>query len=385
MRSFSTYSFFVLFLLVTLVNQNPDYQEQEKQDSRWQDDLPVCLKESITEYSPPLFWTNRPAPFSTKYWHDGTWGQNLNAPSLPDFSDNPLAEELCKAILEKDITRMERAIAQGADVNAISKNQISPLFLAYHVTTDPRPFECLLKNGADPNLTVDAIGLDITAVAWSAKTAPVHLVTFGRYNRLYKSVLGHGGNPNLIWDNQRLNTISTPFLILLDSSPDAFERLELLINCGANIDEQTSDGWTKLNLWLDSNKRKSSYERTCGLSLVLLKAGANFRLDVKQDAGREGDAPYAGCYFRPIHFLAEAEPEVSKLPAEEQVHYRSVVQWLEEHGESLAEAQDDLERWKKWIESGQEHLIEQEHEAKIKEKAKEEEKEKADARAKKGG
>ena len=45
---------------------------------------------------------------------------------------------------------------------------------------------------------------------------------------------------------------------------------------------------------------------------------------------------------------------------------------LEELGESLDEAKEDLRRWKKWKEEGRDDLIEQEYQNRIKEEMSEE-------------
>ena len=345
------------------------YQEPETSQTDWQDSFPVCMNKNIAEFSPPLLWTNR-RPFSSMFWHDGAWAANVQEPSLPDFSDNPLAAELCQAILEKDLDQMNRAIEEGADVNAVSKTQTTPLFLAYCLKTDPRPFYCLLKHGADPNATVNSIGSDVVSVLWDSETAIVHLVAFGRYNRLFKAVFEHGGDPNLRWEIDTLETSTTPFRLLHEESPDVFERLELLIRCGANLDDLDTGGWTETHSWLKWRIDISNYGRHCRLALSVLKAGASFRLAAKRGVGYDKGSLYDGCYFHPIHFLAEAESEIGKLPADQQVQYRAVIQWLEEHGGSLKQAKADLGRWKNWIENGRADLIEKEHEERQREEAK---------------
>lgn len=66
------------------------------------------------------------------------------------FADQPQTIQLCKAIEEGSVEKVDQAIADGADVNAIGLDHMTPLMWAFPSSFEV--FEHLLRKGANPNV-----------------------------------------------------------------------------------------------------------------------------------------------------------------------------------------------------------------------------------------
>lgn len=323
-----------------------------QENPSWQSTMPVSMNGKL-----PQNWANG---WEQLVWHNAyptKAGDLVRETWKPDiFFDDPLVIRLCDAIFEVEIEEMESLIAQGADVNRIGIERMTPLYWAFHMERDPRPFALLLKHGANPNIIVkNTLCQRPVYEAVLSGNAVTHLVAQCSYNRQFENVFENGGNPNLISESLFERP---PFGGLNVNAPDVTERLKYLVDKGANLDCRYSD-WTFL-LYQACGSDKRGYQ----LALVALDYGEARYNDYYKKSDVAHD-PYGGCYFRAIHFLAEVESEMSERPAEKQVHFRALVKWLEDHGESLAEAQADLKRWRKWKEEGREDLIEEEYQQRV--------------------
>ena len=122
----------------------------EPQDRSWVDSMPVSLNGQINE-TPGTNFTNY-------LWHSNLWSGGFRYKAgrsdweASHYYEDLLLVDLCKAISKKNALEIERLIAAGADVNKIGKEGMTPLLWAFVVDDDPRPFGCLLKNGANPNV-----------------------------------------------------------------------------------------------------------------------------------------------------------------------------------------------------------------------------------------
>ena len=72
-----------------------------------------------------------------------------------DYFTDPRVIELCQAIEVDDLKRMQELIDQGANVNAIGKDNMTPLLWSYPDLKFER-FKMLLEAGANPNVIVAA-------------------------------------------------------------------------------------------------------------------------------------------------------------------------------------------------------------------------------------
>jgi len=299
------------------------------------------------------------------FWHlDLSFGGKYRDwhPDPKMFYKKQKVVELCDAITARDVRRMAELIDSGVDVNATGKHNMTPLYWAYFVDDDPRPFGLLLKHGANPNVACGFV-LD----GWPSKithggNSVSNLVSFGVYNRHYKNVFEHGGDPN-IPSKSLITPGVTPLLALHGETPDALERLLLLIEKGADLDARYASGQTFVG-----QKLKSRYTHSYSLALAALKAGADFDVYHKEKAGG---------YFRFVHYLAASETHLSGCSKAEQRCYHELVAWLERRGESISEARNDLKRWEEWNKYKRPEWFEKEHQERLARDAKVPEKESA--------
>ena len=297
-----------------------------------------------------------------KHWHNCGDGWLVRRKWKPEeFFDDPKVIELCHAIFKPDIAAIENLIKSGVDVNAVGIDGMNPLYWAFHQNTDPRPFEMLLNHGANPNLIVhqEEKSRIQSVPLFGGGFAVVHLVSMTTYNRQFKNVLENGGDPNLVSEN--LIRKYPPYRFLWPSTPDAVERVELLIKKGAKLDEKSNDGMSFVCLNCIGGE-----EESLQLCYLALRAGADHSLSYKIENKdfaywATGRTEYKGCYFRMIHFMALNEQKARQRRKSEQKYYLRVLNYLEQRGESLKDAHQDLKRWKTMVADGNLNEIEKEH------------------------
>lgn len=341
--------FFALIPLTISVLVSSTVDIVQESDDPWPD-LPVSLNGKLPDASATSLWKEGR---EERVWHDCIpVTEQLKKSWKPEnFFDDPQVIKLCDAIFDSDVEEMKKLINAGADVNAKGACGMNPLYWAFHHTTDPRPFGCLMKHGADPNVIVDMSFRDeIQAVLPGYSVT--NLTMRRLYNRHFKTVFENGGDPNLVNQNPSEDWQGPAFFEISWKAPDFRERLKLLIACGADMNKPTPLGVT----FLSSNC--CSEDKRCALALIAInEGGADYR---KTWQSKNGD--YAGCYIRVIHNLARVKSEFeAEGRADEYPNFHKLVARLEELGESMEEAEADLARWKKWKEEGRMDLIEQEY------------------------
>ena len=341
---------------------------QEVKD--WRSSMPVSLNGKLPTEStyfediPIYVWEDG---LQNKVWHNSFIVDDKTR-SEWDFSfwfDDQKMQELCKAILDADIPRMSGLIEQeSVNVNTVGKHGMTALLVALSANQDPRPFELLLKHKADPNVIVSAPYDDRRGLSFLSYGCSVtYLVSEGTYNRQFKNVFENGGDPNLVSSvKKKPNPSVFPpvFFQLSPDAPDAVERLSLWINLGVNLNFRFGKKGLTFQM-LNTGKSEAGNR----LVLVALKNGnANHKFYYRVSKS-ETASQWVGCYFRLIHQLAEVEPKVSRRPAAEQIHFKALVDWLEQNGESMVDAKADLERWAKWNNNEQSDLVEKEHQERL--------------------
>ncbi|MDB4778287.1 hypothetical protein OAG68_02405 [bacterium] len=357
--------------------QKSDIQKAEPKRSRkpppeekepWQQRLPVSMNGKLS--------SDLPNEFEQTYWHSMRLNPRLGercdhkyligAKLFPD----PKLDELQDCILHVDIEGMKTLIDEGADINGVGSKNVTPLFVAFFVDTDPRPFELLLEHGADPNI-----------VSWNDVAPPVgnysamsvsHLTAIPQYNRLFEKVFQGSGDPNIIgglFDDQ-----APPFAATTFGQPDSWERLNLMVKKGVNFEQVY--GYSQKPLIygrLRGFARVESTElreREARIILFVIENGAEFArsFELPQEVGLEA-LGWGGCHFTPIHFVAQAslvhELDFRNL---ESPLVNKLIDFLEEDGQSLEKAISDLKRWARWKSDGETDLIENEHRQREREK-----------------
>lgn len=243
-----------------------------------------------------------------------------------EFFDDSKVIELCDAIEANDLDRMQAAVEAGADINAVGKHGMTPLMWAF-LDHQIERFRWLLERGADPNVCItEDIGASPPDIqkGWSVTFLSIQ-TTWTDY---YPLVLKHGGDPNL-----KCHPKFNPLIFTAKLTPDPINRIEALLDAGANIDAKRRQGTTLIMSAVSSNHYQ--------LALMLLKRGADIEL-------------YQEKFNRQlVHFLVAVEelPEARRYRGsdENRQAYLDIVKILKERGVDFEDARTDLERWKKWI------------------------------------
>ncbi|MDB4778286.1 hypothetical protein OAG68_02400 [bacterium] len=320
-------------------------------DDPWAD-LPVSLNGELPDAASTSLWKEG---LEKVVWHNciSTSQRLRNSWDASNFFDDPKVVQLCVAIFRGDVEEMETLIEDGVDVNAKGDGGMNPLYWAFHLNTNPRPFGCLLKHGADPNVIVDMSGRDEIQAVYPGYSV-TNLSARGLYNRHFKTVFENGGDPNLMNECVFKDWQAQAFFEVWACSPDYEERLKLLVEKGADLNVPSPRGVT----FLIANS--GSDDRRCGHALIALNVGgADHRVAVKSTAGE-----YSGCYLRAIHQLVLGKEKIERDGCVDDFpKFLQLVARLEELGESMDEASKDLARWKKWVAAGQTDLIEQEYQS----------------------
>lgn len=339
----------ILILLFICAAQLPSVGIAQSTDDPWPD-LPVSLNGELPEPTGGFLWRKGA---EKQVWHNciGIDPRLKDNWKPENFFDDPKVIKLCDAIFDGDVEEMERLIQDGADVNAKGDCRMNPLYWAFHLNTDPRPFGCLMKHGADPNIIVDMSTRNEIQAVYPGYSV-THLSARGVYNRHFKTVFENGGDPNLMNECPFDNWRRQAFFELWWLAPDANERLQLMIENGVDLNLPSPRGPS----YLIANS--CSNDQRCELALLALEQGNVNHL--ASDKPQRGE--FAGCHLRAIHYLAYVK-EKRKIDkqAGEYPNFHKLVARLEELGESMEEAEADLARWKKWKEEGRMDLIENEY------------------------
>ncbi|QDU57493.1 ankyrin repeat domain-containing protein [Aeoliella mucimassa] len=198
------------------------------------------------------------------------WGQlGLRA---SDYFEGDADLALCKAIENSDLHAIDQAIANGADVNAIGKDGVTPLMWAFP-DSSAEVFEKLLKLGADPNVLYTGESLQTRKLAFGQGKAVTHQVTIYGGKKFYL-VFEHGGDGNLPAGPNKMGISGRPPIAMLtgvhsgESSEETIKRLQVLIDHGADMNPaRYSDGFLPVE--------GQCYGHNFAVSLAMLKAGAD--------------------------------------------------------------------------------------------------------------
>lgn len=242
-----------------------------------------------------------------------------------DYFTDPKVIALCHAIEASNLAEMDRLVKAGEDVNAQGKGKMTPLLWAFPDNNLPR-FKWMLEHGANPNVVVEdefntgqniARGDSVTQLACES--------SFPGY---FETVFDHGGDPNLR-RAAAVGASSTPLHTVIQfGGGDRRERVKRLIELGGDMNAlavgatpvMTAVGWG------------GQYD----LAIMMLEAGADHRAYEESQIQRL------------IHRVVREERRLNSATLEQKAKFHELVKWLEDHGESYAEAKKDRDRWDSW-------------------------------------
>ena len=242
-----------------------------------------------------------------------------------EFFSDPKVIDLCQAIEKDDINHIEKLIKEGADINCLGKDNMTPLLWAFSAKL--QTFECLLKHGANPNVQFKSdmgtngqfMHKDDSVMILCAKT---------EREGFLKAALENDGDPNVAegWMG------FTPLKWV--TTRGDLDGAILLINAGADIDYTCSQGFIPLENAINYNQYK--------LVLLLLNSGA----DYKKIYG------YNNSFCKTIlHTLASKRVDLyDRYNEETKKDFDNVVKWLSDKGMSIERANSQLKRWKEQVE-----------------------------------
>ena len=242
-----------------------------------------------------------------------------------DYFTDPKVIMLCRAIEANDLAEMERLVKAGADVNAQGKDKMTPLLWAFPDNHLPR-FKWLLKHGANPNVVVES-GFN-TRQTISRGESVTLLACKTSYHGYFDAVFDNGGDPN-IRHTGPLGFSQTPlFAVITRGAGDKAAKIRRLIELGADMNVLSNGGTPVMQAvsWF------GQYE----LAIMMLDAGANFRTYGESESQRL------------IHIVAKQERRLGQYTPEQRAKFHELVKWLEDRGESYAEAKADIGRWDSW-------------------------------------
>lgn len=172
-----------------------------------------------------------------------------------EYFQKPAQVALVEAAGQGNIPRMRRALENGADVNAVGRDGMTPLMWAAAIKHNLEGFRFLLEHGANPNVVTE-LPKDFAAErAFIIETA--FRLDDPRYMKL---LLEHGADPNTILNDGD----ETP--LFLHPQDRSLAQIKLLVEYGANVNHRAIYDITPL---LDAVFGEE-YET----ALFLLRAGA---------------------------------------------------------------------------------------------------------------
>lgn len=175
------------------------------------------------------------------------------------FTDRVQAD-FVTAVGRGDLQRAQQLLAQGANVNAIGKEGMTPLFWVIGKQS-LEGFRFLLSHGANPNLLVR--WQDTKGREQSENT--LRLAAMLENAAYLQAALDAGGNPNLIVNS----TSQTPLYTAILHQRRA--NVVLLLQRGASIDHRDKSSTTPINYAVNA--------RHYALALQLLRSKADPTID----------------------------------------------------------------------------------------------------------
>lgn len=173
-----------------------------------------------------------------------------------DFFENSAQQLLAKAIEKGDLVQLNKALERGADVNAVGRDGMTPLFWAIS-KQNIDGFRFLLEHGADPNIVVE-----LPDGFQESEAGAMEMAARMKDSRYLRLLLEHGGNPNTIIDSE--GQIPLLYRAIMSRQSD---NVTLLVEFGADIDHQDRAGETPL--------MQAATARIFGIALLLLRQGAD--------------------------------------------------------------------------------------------------------------
>jgi len=173
-----------------------------------------------------------------------------------DFFSDSAQRALAQAVERGNTEKAMAALHQGADVNAIGKDGMTPLFWAL-AKQNIHGFRFLLEQGANPNIVVD-----LPRNFQDRQAGAMEMAAQLEESSYLRALLAHGGDPNTIVNSSW--NMPVLYRAIMSRRPD---NVLLLLEFGADIDYRDNAGKTPLI--------QATTARMFEIALLLLKEGAD--------------------------------------------------------------------------------------------------------------
>jgi len=255
----------------------------------------------------------------------GTTTHQRSGWKAEDFFTEPKVIALCHAIEANDLAEMERLVRAGADVNAQGKHKMTPLLWAFPDNHLPR-FKWLLEHGANPNVVIED---EIKAYRPIHRGDSVtHMACRTWFPGYFEAVFDNGGDANIRRSGPLGDSDRPLHTVIQAPVSERRAKVQRLIELGADMNALAL-GTTPVGMAV-------GWGGQFDLALVMLRAGANFRTYNEDEI------------WRLTHMVVRQEGRLKEYSPEKQAQFHELVKWLEEQGESYAEAKKDMDRWDSW-------------------------------------
>lgn len=238
-----------------------------------------------------------------------------------DYFDDEAILQFCESVDRKDAGVATRLTHDSPEIHAVGKAGVTPLLWAL-MRHDLLTFVRLLELGADPNIPLSE---DLHVGVHLRKGDCVTFLVFSVVSdEFYESVLEHGGNVKLVrpWHHDSLLHEAAIFDI-----PGQHRRITTLLIRGAELNSYNGSGMTPVMHAVRFGKFVAA--------LTLLENGADYHLMQQEKPERL------------IHELIRIEMNHERSSQPFTPEFYALRDWLEAHGESMAAARLDVQRWEK--------------------------------------
>lgn len=116
--------------------------------------------------------------------------------------------------------------------------------------------------------------------------------------------------------------------IIEKGGADRLKEVRRLINEGADLNEDRFGRTPAMNA--------VAWGGQFDIALMLLDAGADFKIYQKRQNNKL------------VHFVLAADRRLPYMTPLQKTQYYQLIKWLEDHGESISQAQADADRWRQW-------------------------------------
>jgi hypothetical protein len=116
---------------------------------------------------------------------------------------------------------------------------------------------------------------------------------------------------------------------VLRAASNKLEKVQILIKQGANLNQMNG-------AWSTPVMQAVSWAGQFDVALALLEAGADYRIYKPRSNTKL------------VHIVASVENQKQRWTPKQAADYEKLVDWLEKHGESIANAKADTKPWQSW-------------------------------------